>query len=410
MPQTPPFPPEILDQLIGDAKTPEEVFGTDGLLKSLQKALFNRILDAEMNVTLGYGRGDAKPESQPNHRNGSSAKTIKTGDSQITVTIPRDRQGAHEPVLIPKHSRRLPGFDDKVISLYARGMTLAEIQGHLEDLYQVPVSKELLSTVTDAVIDEVNAWAARPLNALYPIVYIDALHFNVRDEGRVRRKAVYVALAIDEEGKRAVLGLWISETEGAKFWLAVLNDLRNRGVQRLLFVCADGLKGLPEAIHAAFPSAVVQLCVVHLLRNAFNCASWNDRKKIAADLKPIYTAPHEAAAHAALQEFDHLWGKKYPNIKALFDRHWTNFIPFLAFPEEIRRLLYTTNPIESLHSQMRKVTDNKRIFPSDDAVKKSLYLALRNIQKKWTMPVRNWKQVLAQFHVLYPDAFHTQNL
>lgn len=274
----------------------------------------------------------------------------------------------------------------------------------------MPVSKELLSTITDAVMDEVNTWAARPLNALYPIVYIDALYFNVRADGRVVRKAVYLVLGVDNEGKRDILGLWVGENEGAKFWLSVLTDLKNRGVQRLLFVCADGLKGLPDAIHAVFPDATVQLCVVHLLRNAFNFAAWNDRKKIAADLKPVYTATTEQVAASALADFDQKWGKKYPNIKALFDINCSLFIPFLAFPQEIRRILYTTNAIESLNSQLRKVTDNKRIFPNDDAVRKSLYLAIRNIQKKWSLPIRNWKQALAQFHILFPQAFLTQNL
>jgi putative transposase len=404
------FSPEILDKLIGDARTPEAVFGQGGLLKSLQKALLNRVLDEEMNVTLGYARGEEKPEAQENYRNGYSQKTIKTADAAITVQIPRDRKNQHEPVIIPKHSRRLPGFDEKVLSLYARGMTLSEIQGHLEDLYQVPVSKELLSSVTDAVMEEVQAWTTRPLEKLYPIVYIDALYFNVRDEGRVIRKAVYVVLAINEAGKRDILGLWVGEQEGAKFWLSVLTDLKNRGVEQVFFVCADGLTGLPDAIHAVFPKATVQLCVVHLLRNAFNYAAWNDRKKIAADLKPVYTALHEQAAMLALSAFDQKWGKKYPNIKALFERNWSVFIPFLAFPHEIRRILYTTNAIESLHSQLRKVTDNKRIFPNDDAVKKSLYLAIRNITKKWNMPVRDWKLALAQFHILYQDSFHTQNL
>jgi putative transposase len=406
-----PYSAAMLDELIGNAKTSEDVFGADGLFKNLQKALLNRMLDAEMNLTVGYARGEEKPENQENYRNGSYPKTIKTGSGNLTLDIPRDRQGQHEPTLIPKGSRRLPGFDEKVLSLYARGMTLSEIQGHLEELYQVEISKELLSTITNAVLDEVTTWASRPLQSVYPIVYIDALYFNVRQDGRVLRKAIHLVLGLDAAGKRDVLGLWVAEgAEGAKFWLSILTELKNRGIQHIPFICADGLTGLPDAIHAVYPKTTVQLCVVHLLRNAFNYAAWNDRKAIAQGLKPVYTAPDEYAARAALETFKKQWDKKYPNIGALFERHWTNFIPFLQFPHEIRRILYTTNAIESLHSSLRKITDNKRIFPNDDAVRKILFLALRNITKKWSLPVKDWKLALAQFHILYPDAFHTQNL
>jgi transposase-like protein len=406
---TPPFSEKLLDELIGNARTGTDVFGPDGLLHSLQKALLNRMLDAEMTHTLGYARQEDKPENQDNCRNGHYTKTVTTAAGRLPVKVPRDRQGRHEPQIVPKGVRRLPGFDEKVLSLYARGMSLSEIQGHLEDLYQVEVSRELLSTVTDAVLEDVNAWATRPLQSVYPIVYIDALFFNVRQDGRVLRKAAHLVLGVDVNGKRDVLGLWINETEGAKFWLSVLNDLKNRGVDHLIFVCADGLKGLPEAIQAVFPKSTVQLCIVHLLRNAFHYASWKDRKSIAKDLKPVYTANNEAAAKNALNDFKEKWNKKYPNIAQLFERHWVNFIPFLEFPAHLRKTLYTTNAIESLHSQLRKITDNKRIFPHDDAVRKVLYLALKNIQKKWTMPLRDWKLTLAQLQILCPDAFHTQN-
>lgn len=401
------IPDQVLDELLRGVAKPEDLLGPDGLLKALKKALLERALSAELTHHLGYARGEDKPEGQDNHRNGTTPKTLITEDGELPIEVPRDRAGSFEPQLVPKGMRRLEGFDDKVLSLYARGMTVREIQGHLAELYGVEVSPDLISTVTDAVLEEVKEWQNRPLEALYPVVIFDALRVKIRDEGVVRNKAVYLALGITRSGTKEVLGIWIEQTEGAKFWLKVMTELRNRGVADILICLIDGLKGFPEAIAAVFPQTTVQTCVVHLLRHSLDFATWKDRKHVAAELKAVYRAPTAEAAHQALEAFAAgPWGKKYPAIAASWRRNWERVIPFFAFPMLVRKVLYTTNAIESLHMQLRKIVKNRGHFPSDEAATKLLYLALTKIEQKWRSgPAVEWKSALAQFAILFEDRF-----
>jgi transposase-like protein len=390
----------VLDELL-KGKDPSEF---NEVFKELKRAIIERALAGEMTHHLGYGKGDAKPAGQGNQRNGTSGKTVLTEDGAVEIGVPRDRDGSFELKLLPKHERRLAGFDDKVLSMYARGMTVREIQGHLKELYGVEVSPDLISTVTDAVLEEVKEWQNRPLDPLYPVIIFDALRVKIRDEGIVKNKAVYLALGIARDGSKDVLGLWIEQTEGAKFWLKVMTELKNRGVQDVLVTLVDGLKGFPEAIATIFPQAQIQTCIVHLMRNSLDYVTWKDRKAVALELKGIYRAETAEMAEERLREFENSpWGKKYPAIAATWRRHWERVTPFFAYPPEVRKVLYTTNAIESLHMRLRKIIKNRGHFPSDEAATKLLFMALRNIIAGWKMPAREWKAALAQFAVLFPE-------
>ena len=401
------FSPELLDQLLAGCERPEDILGPDGLFGQLKKALAERALGAELGHHLSQEQlADPTAGRRRNHRNGTSPKTVLTDTGAMPLAVPRDRAGTFEPQLIPKHRRRLEGFDAKVLSLYARGLTVREMQGHLTELYGVAVSPDLISTVTDAVLAEVTEWQQRPLLALYPVIFFDALRVKIRDEGTVKSKAVYLALGVAPDGTKDVLGLWIEQTEGAKFWLRVMTELKSRGVQDVLLAVVDGLKGFPEAITTVFPQTTVQTCIVHLLRHSLAYATWQERKAVAAALKSIYRAPTVEAARAALDSFaagD--WGRRHPPIVAAWRRQWEQVIPLFTHPPEIRRLLYTTNAIESLHMQLRKILKTRGHFPSDEAATKLLYLALRNIVRRWKAAPRDWKAAMNQFAILYPDRF-----
>lgn len=399
----PEFDPATLDRLIGNARTPDEV---DGLFRQMKKHLMERILAGELTHHLGYGRGEEKPPAQMNHRNGSTPKTVLTDDGAIPLAIPRDRAGTFEPLLVPKNARRLPRFDQNVLSLYARGMTVREIQGHLEELYQVDVSPDVISTVTDAVLAEVTVWQQRPLDACYPVVVFDALRVKVRDEGAVKTKAVYVALGVRATGQKEVLGLWIAQTEGAAFWHRVMTELANRGVSDILIALIDGLAGFPAAITAVFPHAQIHQCVVHLVRRSLTYVSWKDRHGVALALKAVYRAPTLDGAAQALTEFAQgPWGEKYPTIAGIWHRSWDQVIPAFQYPMPIRRLLSTTNAIESVNMQLRKIIKTRGHFPTDDAATKLLYLALRNLSAKWRYTSREWVNALPHLVVIFGDRF-----
>lgn len=395
-------PKELLDSLLADYRKPEDLIGEHGLLKQLTKLLVEKALEAEMADHLGHGKNEPVDNPAGNTRNGKSKKTLKGEFGELPIEIPRDRHGTFEPQLIPKHQTRWTGFDDKILSLYARGMTVREIQAHLEEMYGTEVSPTLISSVTDAVIDEVKAWQARPLDAVYPIVYLDCIHVKIRD-GSVRVKAIFLAIGINMSGEKEVLGLWIAQTEGAKFWLQVVTELRNRGIQDIFIACVDGLKGFPEAIEAVYPKAAVQLCVVHMVRNSLNFVSWKMRAEVAADLKRIYTASTAEEAEQRLGEFEDKWDEDYLPIGLSWRRNWARIIPFFDYPPEIRKVIYTTNAIESVNMSLRKITKNRGSFPSDEALLKLFYLALRNISKKWTMPIRDWKAALTRFTIQFDD-------
>jgi putative transposase len=404
------FSNDLLDQLLAGCERPEDILGPQGLFAQLKKALAERALGAELGHHLAQeAQRSLSPDAGPrrrNHRNGSSPKTVLTDTGVVTVAIPRDRAGTFEPQLIPKHQRRLPGFDEKVLALYARGLTVREMQAHLAELYGVEVSPDLISTVTDAVLEEVTEWQSRPLSPLYPVIFFDALRVKIRDEGTVRSKAIYLALALTPEGTKEVLGLWIEQTEGAKFWLRVMTELKSRGVADVLLAVVDGLKGFPEAITAVFPQTTVQTCIVHLLRYSLDFVTWQDRKRVAGALKAIYRAPTAEAARAALDAFAASeWGRKYPPIAPAWRRHWEQVIPLFAHPPAIRRLLYTTNAIESLHMQLRKALKVRGHFPNDEAATKLIYLVLRNISRRWRNAPKEWKEAMNQFAILYPDRF-----
>ena len=393
---------ELIDELLA-GEDPASVMRQDGLLGELKKALLNRMMAAEFDQHLTEDRAS---NAGKNHRNGSTRKRVLAGDGHVEVTIPRDREARFDPVLIGKYQRRLPDFDDKVISMYARGMSTREIQGHLEEIYGAEVSPQLISTVTDAVSAEVAEWQSRPLELLYPVMFFDAIRVKIRDQGTVSNKAAYLALGITPDGRKHVLGLWIDANEGAKFWLRIVNELRNRGVKDILIAVVDGLKGFPEAINAAFPQTLVQTCVVHLLRNALAYVSWQDRKHVVAALKPIYKAPTADAALLALEDFEAgPWGKKYPAIAPLWRRQWDQVIPFFAFPEEVRRIIYTTNAIESLNSTLRTAIRSRGHFPNDEAATKLLYLALRGVSRKWKNAQREWTAAMTQFAIMFGDRF-----
>lgn len=392
---------ELLDRLLAD-RDPNEVFSRDGLLDDLKKALSERMLAVELDDHLENERA----EGSDNRRNGTSRKTMLTGTSKVMLDIPRDRAGTFDPKLIAKYQRRFPDFDDKVISMYARGMTVREIRGHLEELYGIDVSPDLISTITDAVLETVAEWQGRPLDACYPLVFFDAIRVKIRDEGFVRNKAVYIALGILPDGTKDILGIWIEQTEGAKFWLRVMNELKNRGVGDILIAVVDGLKGFPEAINAAFPETVVQTCIVHLIRNSMGFASWKDRKSIAQALRSVYRADNAEAGLAALEAFEEgPWGQKYPAIAMSWRRHWEQVIPFFAFSAPIRRIIYTTNAIEALNSKLRRAVRTRGHFPGDDAAMKLLYLVLNQTAAEWKRPPREWVEAKTQFAVVFGERF-----
>lgn len=398
---------EIIDNLLKDYKEPEDLIGEGGLLKQLTKRLLERAMAAEMTEHVGYEKHEAAGRNSGNSRNGRSAKTIKGTFGAMPIEVPRDRNGTFEPKIIGKHQTRFTGFDDNIISLYARGLSTREIKQHLEEIYQVEISPGLISTVTDEVIDEVKTWQNRPLESFYPILYMDALQFKVRDGAQVRNKAVYLAIAVNMEGLKEVLGMWIAQTEGAKFWLQVVTELKNRGLDDILFACVDGLKGFPEAIETVYPRTEVQLCIVHMVRHSLNFVGWKQRKEVAADLRLVYTAATESDAETRLAEFAAKWDERFPMIARSWRANWARVVPFFAHPPEIRKVIYTTNAIESLNMSLRKVTKTRSSFPNDEAVMKLLYLALRNIAKKWTMPIQNWKDALNRFAIIYEDRVPT---
>lgn len=398
--------PEIVklaDALLVNYQKPEDLIGENGLLKQLTKMLVEGALETEMTEHLGHGMSGAVINSTGNTRNGHSAKTLQGDFGELPLDIPRDRQGAFEPQLVAKHQTRWSGFDDKIISLYARGLSVREIQGHLEEMYGTEVSPSLISAVTDAVSEDVKVWQARPLDPLYPILYLDCIHVKVRDAGAVRTKAVYLAIGVNMDGHKEVLGLWIAQTEGAKFWLQVVTELKTRGVHDIFIACVDGLKGFPEAIEAVYPKAAVQLCIVHMVRNSLNFVPWKIQKEVAADLKLIYTSSTVELAEQMLTDFEKKWDKDFQSIGLSWRRNWARIIPFFDYPPEIRKVIYTTNAIESINMSLRKVIKTRSSFPTDEAVTKLFYLALRNISKKWTMPIRDWKAALNRFSIQFEE-------
>ena len=375
-------------------------------MMALKKALIERALGGELSYHLGYPPGADRPAHAANHRNGRSAKTVQTEDGPLRIEVPRDREGSFAPLLIPKHERRFTGFDDKIVAMYARGMTVREIQGFLAEQYATEVSPEFISSVTEAVMAEVTAWQARPLEPMYPVIFFDALRVKIREDAVVHNKAIYLALGVLPDGTRDILGLWIEGTEGAKFWLKVFNDLKARGVQDVLIAVTDGLKGIGEALAAVFPATTLQTCIVHLIRNSLDFASWKDRKALAAALKPIYTAPSAEAAAAELEAFEAgAWGAKFPTVVAAWRRAWERVIPFFAFAPEVRRVIYTTNAIESIHARLRKIIKTRGHFPSDDAATKLIWLALRNITADWGRAATEWRAAMNQFAIAYGERF-----
>jgi transposase-like protein len=399
----PSIPKELIDQFVTGPMSAEAVNAASVAFK---KALIERALGAELGHHLGYQSGDAKTEAAVNHRNGKSGKTVLTDDGPLRIEVPRDREGSFEPLLIPKHERRFTGFDDKIIAMYARGMTMREVQGFLAESYGVEVSPEFISSVTDAVMAEVGAWQARPLEPMYPVVFFDALRVKIREDAVVRNKAIYLALGVLPDGTRDILGLWIEGTEGAKFWMKVFNDLKTRGVGDILIAVTDGLKGMAEALGTVFPSTTLQTCIVHLIRNSLDYASWKERKALAAAIKPIYTAASAEAAQAELDAFEQgAWGRKFPTVVAAWRRAWAHVIPLFAFPPAVRRVIYTTNAIESINARLRKIIKTRGHFPSDDAASKLIWLALRNITADWGRAASDWKEAMNQFAILYADRF-----
>jgi putative transposase len=392
---------QLLDSLVR-GKSPEEIFGSSGLIQELTKRVVERALEAELSSHLGYPKHGARSTSTPNARNGRTTKRVKTGSAEVEIAVPRDRAGSFEPQLVAKWQRRLAGFDDKVLALYARGMTTREIEGHLQELYGVEVSPSLISTVTDAVLEEVAAWQARPLEAFYPVLYLDAIHLKIRTQQHVQTCAVYVALAINAEGRKELLGLWIGEAEGAKFWLGVLSELKSRGLQDVLIAAVDGLKGFSEAIAAVYPKTEVQRCIVHMVRSSLRYVSWKHHKALARDLRTIYRAPTREAAEVALERVAETWDEVCPLISKQWKANWTELSTYFDYPPEIRRVIYTTNAIESIQAQLRKVTKKRGAFPTQDSVRKVLYLALQRASERWTMPIQDWPSALYHLSIAFP--------
>ncbi len=395
--------PDLIDELLQGYEKPEDIVGESGLLKQLTKAILERALESELTHQLGYPKNSPEGKNSGNSRNGKGTKALKTDHGELSITTPRDRNSQFDPQIIKKGQRRFTGFDDKILSMYARGMTTRDIQAHLEEIYGVEVSAELISRVTDGILEQVKEWQHRPLEAVYPIIYFDAIRMKIRDEGHVVNKAVYLAIGVSMDGIKDVLGIWLEKTEGAKFWLKVITELKNRGMKDVLIACVDGLKGLPEAIEAVFPQAEVQLCIVHMVRNSLRFVSYKHRKQVVADLKEVYRAATIEQAESALSELEKNWDNCYPMIAKSWRSNWSRITPFFAYSEDIRRVIYTTNAIESLNSSLRKVTKNRNSFPNDEAAIKLLYMALKNITKKWTMPIRGWPQAINQFAIRFED-------
>lgn len=398
-----PISDELIAQLLEGCSSPDDILGEDGLLKQLTKKVAERALDVEMNEHLGYAKNDPSGKNTGNSRNGKGRKSVRSIYGEMELEVPRDRNGTFEPKLVRKGEKQLNGFDDRIISLYARGMTTRDIQAHFQDAYGVEVSPTFISQVTNAVMDEVTAWQNRPLDSVYPIVYLDALVVRSRDSGAVQNKHVYLALGINLDGEKELLGLWMAQTEGAKFWLSVVTELKNRGLQDILIACVDGLKGFPEAIEAVYPQTQIQLCIVHQVRHSLRYVSWKQRKEVAADLRNIYAAATLAEAERALDEFALKWDDEHPTISRSWRSNWERLSVFFDYPPQIRKVIYTTNAIESVNASLRKVTKTRRSFPNDKSVMKVLYLALHQIAKKWTMPIRDWKQAMSQFMILFGD-------
>src|ERR1700761_4152037 len=402
--------PAIIEELLKGYERPEDLSGPGGIMEQLSKRLYERVLGAEMTHYLGYEKGQAPKvgaeEKRETHRNGTSKKTLVSEDGKLEIDVPRDRAGESEPQFVRKGQRRFGGFDSKIIAMYAQGMTVREIKAFLEEQYKVKISADLISTVTDSVLDDVGEWQNRPLERMYPVVFFDALRVKIRDEGTVKNKAVYLALGIQRDGTKDVLGLWIQQSEGAKFWLAVMNELRHRGVEDILIAVIDGLKGFPEAITAVFSQTQIQTCIVHLIRNSLSFCNWKQRQPVARELKRIYNAESAEVAAKRLEEFAiSEWGKKLPAIVQSWRRVWEQVVPFFAYPLEIRKIIYTTNAIESLHMQLRKVLKTRGHFPNDEAATKLIYLALRNITKKWKNPPVTWKLAATQFAIQFGERF-----
>jgi putative transposase len=393
----------LLDELLKDCTSPQDILGEHGLLKQLTKRVVERVLEAELTAHLGYAPHVRQGTEDKNVRNGKGQKTLQTDTGPVELAVPRDRNGSFAPQLVPKRQRRLQGFDDKVLSLYARGLSTREIQGHLEELYGTEVSPTLISTITDAVLEDVRTWQARPLASVYPILYFDALFVKSRQEGPVQTKAVYLALGVTMDGEKELLGLWLSESEGAKFWLMVFTELKNRGVQDCFIACVDGLQGLPEAIETVFPKTQVQLCIVHKVRNSLKYVPWKERRAVAADLRAIYGATTLAAAEQALERFADRWDTKYPAISPSWLADWDRLTVFFDYPPAIRRAVYTTNAIESLNYSLRKVLKGRSAFPNDESIMKVLYMGLQHVAKKWTQPIPEWKAALNQFVLLFGE-------
>ena len=393
----------LIDELLQDCNDSKDILGNNGLLKQLTKRLVERTLEAELTDHLGYEPNAFQGRGSGNNRNGKGHKTVQSESGELRIEVPRDRKGTFEPQLVKKRQRRLEGFDDKVLALYARGLSTRDIQGHFEELYGVEVSPTLISNVTNAVMEDVRSWQSRPLSTVYPILYFDALFVKSRQEGPVKNKAVFLALGINLEGEKELLGLWIAETEGSKFWLSVFNELKSRGVQDCFIACVDGLKGLPEAIETVFPKTQVQLCIVHKLRNSFKYVPWKERKAVATDLRAIYAAATLSEAEQALERFSERWDEKYPAISPSWRKDWDRLTVFFDYSPDIRKVIYTTNAIESLNYSLRRMLKTRGAFPNDDAIFKILYLAINRVAKKWTMPIRNWKAALNQFVILFED-------
>lgn len=392
---------KLIDSLIKDYQKPEDILGENGLLKQLTKAILERVMQAELTHHLGYEKHSLDGYNSGNSRNGTSQKTLQGDFGELPIEVPRDRQASFEPKIVPKGQTRFAGFNDKILSLYARGLTVREIQAHLEEIYKVEVSPTLISNVTEAVIDEVKGWQNRPLEAVYPILYLDALQVKIRDGAHVRNMSIYIAIGVTLSGVKEALGLWVAQTEGAKFWLQVVTELKNRGVSDIFIACVDGLKGFAEAIEAVYPKAQVQLCLVHMVRYSLQYVSWKHRKEVAADLKNIYQSATREEAERQLAKFAEKWDRVYASISQSWRRNWERITPFFAYPPEIRRVIYTTNAIESVNMSLRKIIKNRGSFPSEEAAVKLLYLALRNISQKWTMPIKDWKAALNQFSIIF---------
>jgi transposase-like protein len=396
---------QLLDELLKDYTGPDSFWGETGLFSQLKKKIIERTLQAEMDHHLGYTKHDPQGHHSGNSRNGKGKKTIVADSEPVDIEPPRDRNGTFEPQLIPKRQRYFEGFDDKILAMYARGMSVRDIQSCLLDMYQVDVSEGLVSQATEGILEEVKAWQSRPLDSVYPILFLDCIVVKSREEGRVTNRSVYLAMAVNLEGQKELLGIWIAPSEGARFWLGVITELKNRGIKDIFIACVDGLKGFPEAIESVFPHTQIQLCIVHLIRNSVKYVSWKDRKEVCVDLKTIYTSATEQQAEMALDTFSQKWDSKYPTISQMWRKNWERVIPFFDYPEDIRKVIYTTNTIESLNRSLRKVIKTKGAFPNDAAILKLFYLALANIAKKWTMPIRNWKAALSQFAIRFAGRF-----